>query len=64
MRLQELSADKNDTNPKALAYYGMFCAEGGCMHLRFVTGRLVSQVITDFPEWLLCEQVQVSAAYQ
>src|SRR6266852_4106613 len=53
----ELSADKNDPDPKALACYGMLSADTGRMHLRFVSGRPVSQVTTDFLEWL-CEQVQ------
>ena len=57
LRLQELAVDKNDPDPKALACYGMLSAETGRMHLCFVSGRLVSQVTTDFLEWL-CEQVQ------
>lgn len=56
LRLQELSKDKNDPDPKALACYGMLEAGSGRMHLRFVEGRPVSQVTTDFLEWL-CEQV-------
>ena len=58
LRLQELSKDKNDPDPKALACYGMLEVNSGLMHLRFVEGRPVSQVTTDFLEWL-CEQVQV-----
>jgi hypothetical protein len=57
LRLQELSKNKNDPDPKSLACYGMLSAESGRMHLRFVSGRPVSQVTTDFLEWL-CEQVQ------
>jgi transposase len=57
LRLQELSKEKNDPDPKALACYGMLEAESGQMRLRFVSGRPVSQVTTDFLEWL-CEQVQ------
>ncbi len=56
LRLQELAVDKNDPDPKALACYGMLSATSGRMHLRFVSGRPVSQVTTDFLEWL-CEQV-------
>ena len=52
LRLQELAVDKNDPDPKALACYGMLSAETGRMHLRFVSGRPVSQVTTDFLEWL------------
>ncbi len=55
--LQELKKEKNDPDPKALACYGMLSADSGRMHLRFVEGRPVSQVTTDFLEWL-CEQVQ------
>jgi transposase len=36
----------------------MLEAESGHMHLRFVSGRPVSQVTTDFLAWL-CEQVQL-----
>jgi hypothetical protein len=43
----ELSKNKNDPDPKALACYGMLSAESGRMHLRFVSGRPVSQVTTD-----------------
>lgn len=57
LRLQELSKEKSDPDPKALACYGMFENESNRMHLRFVEGRPVSQVTTDFLEWL-CEQVQ------
>ncbi len=52
LRLQELSVDKNDSDPKALACYGMLSATSGRMHLRFVSGRPVSQVTTDFLTWL------------
>jgi hypothetical protein len=47
LRLQELAADKNDPDPKALACYGMLSATSGRMYLRFVSGRPVSQVTTD-----------------
>ncbi|GHO50795.1 transposase [Ktedonospora formicarum] len=57
LRLQELSKDKNDPDPKALACYGVLSATNDRMYLRFVAGRPVSQVTTDFLEWL-CEQVQ------
>lgn len=62
LRLQELSKDKNDPDPKALACYGMLSATSGRMHLRFVSGRPVSQVTTDFLEWL-CEQVQAQGKH-
>ena len=53
LRLQELSKDKNDPDPKALACYGMFEADSGRMHLRFVSGRPVSQVTTDAPSMVV-----------
>ena len=62
LRLQELSKSKDDPDPKALACYRMLEAEGGRMHLRFVSGRPVSQVTTDFLEWL-CEQVQAQGKH-
>lgn len=57
LRLQELPRDKTDPDPPALACYGMLEAASHRMHLRFVSGRPVSQVTTDFLEWL-CGQVQ------
>jgi hypothetical protein len=36
LRLQELSKEKNDPDPKALACSRMFEAESNRMHLRFV----------------------------
>jgi len=57
LRLQELSADKKSPDPKALACYGMLSASSGHMHLRFVSGRPVSQVTIDCLEWL-CEHLQ------
>lgn len=57
LRLQERAVDKNDPDPKALACYGMLSADSGRMHLRFVSGRPVSQITTDFLEWL-CGQIQ------
>ncbi len=62
LRLQELPKDKNDPDPKALACYGMLSADSGRMHLRFVEGRPVSQVTTDFLQWL-CEQVQAQGKH-
>ena len=56
LRSQELNKEKNDSDPKALACYGMLSPTDGSMHLRFVSGRPVSQVTTDFLEWL-CERV-------
>jgi hypothetical protein len=52
LHLQELSADKNDPDAKALACYGMLSATSGRMHLRFVSGRPARGVTTDFLDWL------------
>ncbi|WP_126554518.1 transposase [Dictyobacter kobayashii] len=60
LRLQELKKEKTDPDPKALACYGMLSANTGRMYLRFVEGRPVSQVTTDFLEWL-CEQAQAQS---
>ena len=52
LRLQELQASKDDPDPKALCCYGMLDAHSGVIRLRFVDGRPVSQVTTDFLKWL------------
>ncbi len=56
LRLVELQVSKDDPDPKALSCYGMLDASSGQIRLRFVDGRPVSQVTTDFLEWL-CQQV-------
>ncbi len=48
LRLQELSKDKDDPDPKALACYGMLSATCGRMHLCFISGRPGRGVTTDF----------------
>ena len=62
LRLQELSKEKDDPDPKALACYGMLAVPSGRMDLRFVSGRPVSQVTTDFLTWL-CERVQAQGKH-
>jgi hypothetical protein len=52
LRLVEQQASKDDPDPKALSCYGMLDASSAAMRLRFVDGRPVSQVTTDFLEWL------------
>jgi transposase len=47
-------ADKADTDPKALACYGLLRADTGQMLLRFVNGRPISSMTTQFLTWLLC----------
>jgi transposase len=56
LRLQELTKDKTDPDPKALACYGMLQASNNSMLLRFVDGRPVSTVTTAFLQWV-SEQV-------
>ena len=56
LRLQELAARKEDTDPKALACYGLLRGDTGGMLLRFVDGRPVSQVTTDYLAWV-CEEL-------
>lgn len=58
VRLVEQTWKKGDPDPKALACYGVLWQEGACddpvrneMWLRFVTGRPVSGVTTQFLDW-------------
>jgi len=51
--LVERTADKTDPEPKALACYGVLQADTGRMWLRFVEGRPISPVTTQFLAWLL-----------
>jgi transposase len=51
-RLQEKTAGAQDTDPKALACYGLWCDDRQAMLLRFVDGRPVSHVTTAFLEWI------------
>ncbi len=64
VRLVEQSWQKGDPDPKALACYGILWQRGPAekpirdqMSLRFVTGRPVSDMTTQFLQWG-CEQVQ------
>jgi transposase len=52
VRLLEKAADKDDPDPKAIACYGLLRADTGQMLLRFVDGRPISHVTTQFLEWL------------
>jgi len=63
VRLVEQSWQKGDPDPKALACYGVLWQEGtpqepvrDQMWLRFVTGRPVSAITTQFLEWC-CERL-------
>ena len=64
LRLVEQSWQKNDPDPKALACYGVLWQEGEVskpvrqkMSLRFVEGRPVSDITTQFLEWC-CVKLQ------
>jgi hypothetical protein len=58
LRLQELAVRRDDTDPKALACYGLLRGDTGGMLLRFVDGRPVSQVPEDFLAWVCRELAQ------
>jgi transposase len=64
IHLEEQSWQKGDPDPKALACYGVLWQQGPIedpvrqeMSLRFVTGRPVSDMTTQFLEWC-CTQLQ------
>jgi DDE superfamily endonuclease len=50
--LQQLQAQKDDPEPKALCCDGLLRADPDAMLLRFVPGRPVSQVTEAFLDWL------------
>ena len=52
LRLLELARPEHDPDPKALCCYGLFRADTQEMLLRFVDGRPVSQVTTDYLAWV------------
>jgi transposase len=58
LRLIQGEADKAETDPKALACYGLLRDDTDQMLLRFVQGRPVSQVTEDFLAWV-CERLRV-----
>lgn len=51
MRLIQQSVAKDDPDPKAISCYGLFVPEFKKTWLRFVEGRPVSSVTTQFLEW-------------
>ena len=55
-RLVQREAAKGDPDPKAVACYGLFRRSEGRMMLRFVDGRPVSHVTTQFLAWA-CERL-------
>lgn len=52
LRLVQQVADTHDPDPKALACYGLWRADTKAMLIRFVDGRPVSHVTTQFLGWL------------
>ena len=58
LRLLEKQAAKDDVEPKAIACYGLLRADNQQMFLRFVDGRPVSHVTTQFLAWLLDKLAQ------
>jgi transposase len=53
MRLLEHVLPKGDLDPKALCCYGLLRRDSNHLLLRFVQGRPVSHVTTDFLTWLV-----------
>jgi len=51
MRLVQHTADTYDPDPKALACYGLWRADTNTMLIRFVDGRPVSGITTQFLTW-------------
>lgn len=52
VRLNEKLVDKADPDPKAIACYGLLRVDTGHVSLRFVNGRPVSHVTTQFLHWV------------
>ena len=57
MRLLQKEAKKDDPDPKALSCYGLYLPELGRTWLRFVDGRPVSAITTQFLQWS-CQKLQ------
>ena len=56
LRLEELVSERADPDPKALSCYGLLRPDLGEVWLRFVAGRPVSAVTTQFLAWA-CERL-------
>jgi transposase len=52
LRLRQNEPDRQDPEPKAVACYGVLRADTQGMLLRFVDGRPVSAVTTQFVQWV------------
>jgi hypothetical protein len=53
LRLIQQSVAKDDSEPKAISCYGLYLPEIGDTRLRFVDGRPISSITTQFLEWSL-----------
>ena len=53
LRLIQRSIAKDDPEPKAISCYGLYLPEIGDTWLRFVDGRPISSITTQFLEWSL-----------
>lgn len=59
LRLTELTVEKSDPEPKALACYGLLRTDTGHIWLRFVQGRPLSAITTQFLAWG-CERLHAA----
>lgn len=57
LQLVEKTTDKTETDPKAIACYGVYLRAASQMLVRFVEQRPVSEITCHFLEWV-CQQVQ------
>ena len=53
LQMESMTLPKEDTDPKALACYGLYLPDLDDLWLRFVNGRPVSAVTIDFLDWAL-----------
>jgi len=53
LRLVQRSVEKDDSEPKAISCYGLYLAQFDETWLRFVDGRPVRAITTQFLEWSL-----------
>jgi DDE superfamily endonuclease len=59
LRLIQQSVAKDDPDPKAISCYGLYVPELGDTWLRFVDGRPVSSITTQFLSWC-CEKLEAA----
>jgi hypothetical protein len=57
LRLIQQSVAKDDPEPKAISCYGLYLPQIGDTWLRFVDGRPVSSITTQFLQWS-CEKLE------